>query len=427
MGARTEAKAMAAEVAAALGVDEVRLVPQSNGGSRAGFRVETAADTHAAFLRLDDGESGMSDTHFDLRREAQILRRVRELGILVPEVLATFDDPQATLMEFVPGSARVDPAEVDSIGAEYMGWIAAIHALDLSAEIGAGHSTTDEAVRADLTWWTCRAEDSSVIDRPLVRLAARLLAESCPATVGAPSLVHGDVGPGNFLVHEGRVSAVLDWELAHLGDPHEDLAWLWMRGAHTEFGDPRRRFTEYESAAGCTVDESLVEWHVAFVMFKTVIAIRQRLQRPGGGRLVLTQHVLLVTYEALLGSALAKLAGRPLTLLTEEPDPRVTPERRLAERLSELVVQQGKESTILLEQFELAGSMREWATDRFVDQLRKDLGLGVDELRHAIDTAPTNELAALVDVIARDADRWCWASPPAVRRVRRAQSIGLGS
>lgn len=419
--------AMAIEIAAALGVDEVRLVPQSSGGSRAGFRVETDHDSHAAFLRLDDGESGMSDTQFDLHREARILRRVRELGILVPEVFATFDDPQATLMEFVPGTARIEPESMDVVGAEYMGWIAAIHALEVSDELGAAHASRTDAVRADLQWWTSRAQEAHLSDRPLVRLAARLLADACPRADGAPRLVHGDVGPGNFLVHEGHVSSVLDWELAHLGDPHEDLAWLWMRGAHTEFGDPRRRFGEYESASGWTVDESLVEWHVAFVMFKTVIAIRQRLQRPGGGRLVLTQHVLLVTYEALLGSALARLVGRPRVLLTEEPVLRVTPDRRLAERLAELVGEGDRESAILLEHFELAGASHDWVAERLADQCRKDVGVAVDELRHTIDTASAAELVALVGVVAADADRRCWASPPAVRRVRRAQSIGLGA
>jgi len=49
-------------------------------------------------------------------------------------------------------------------------------------------------------------------------------------------MLHGDVGPGNFMVHEGKLSAVLDWELAHAGDVHEDLAWhVGARGVQHRF------------------------------------------------------------------------------------------------------------------------------------------------------------------------------------------------
>lgn len=434
--------AIAAAVADVLGVAEVRLVPHTAGGSRAAFRVETPTDERAAFLRLDDGESGMSDTRFDLRREAAILRRVGELGILVPRVLATFDEPQATLLEHVGGSSRVEPSEQDEVGADYLAWIAAIHGLDLadlqgtdlqltdlpSAEArGDALLTTTDVVRADLAWWSQRATAQALTERPLIRLAARLLSATVPTVDEHPRLVHGDVGPGNFLVHEGRVTAVLDWELAHLGDVHEDLAWLWMRGAHTDFGDPRRRIEQYEQAAGRTVDEARLDWHLAFVLFKTVTAIRARLQRPGGGRLVLAQQVHLVAYEALLGAVLARLIGASLPLLTEHPEVAVTPETRAVARLDELVGGGEREVVLLLEHLAAAAAQRDWAVRRFAEDLRAACGIALDELHGAIDAAEPHDLIALIGVVGRDADRACWALPPALRRVQRAQRIGLGT
>ena len=92
------------------------------------------------------------------------------------------------------------------------------------------YATMGEAVSDDLGWWTAYAGERGSLEEPLVRLAARVLAATLPATDERPSLVHGDVGAGNFMVDGGRVSAMIDWELAHVGDPHEDMAWLWMRG-----------------------------------------------------------------------------------------------------------------------------------------------------------------------------------------------------
>jgi len=64
-------------------------------------------------------------------------------------------------------------------------------------------------------------------DRPILALAVRWLEQNLPAPV-PPRLVHGDFRLGNLLVDDGRLSGVLDWELAHLGDPHEDIAFGCM-------------------------------------------------------------------------------------------------------------------------------------------------------------------------------------------------------
>ena len=73
----------------------------------------------------------------------------------------------------------------------------------------------------------------------------------------APALLWGDAGPHNLLVHEGRISALLDWELAHRGHPLEDLgAAQWAC-----FGvlDPDEILAGYESVAGA-VDRDALRW-----------------------------------------------------------------------------------------------------------------------------------------------------------------------
>lgn len=101
------------------------------------------------------------------------------------------------------------------------------------------------------------------VDSPVFELAFAWLAERLPSD--APTaLVHGDFRSGNFIVGPEGLRAVLDWELAHLGHPMEDIGWLctntWRFGAWQlpvgGFGT-REAFYEAYTAAGGTVDRAL--------------------------------------------------------------------------------------------------------------------------------------------------------------------------
>ncbi|MFC3713741.1 phosphotransferase family protein [Sphingoaurantiacus capsulatus] len=101
------------------------------------------------------------------------------------------------------------------------------------------------------------------VDSPVFDLAFAWLVERLPAD--APSaLIHGDFRSGNFLVGEGGLTAILDWELAQIGHPMEDIGWLstntWRFGEWQKpiggFGE-RDAFYEAYAAAGGRVDRSL--------------------------------------------------------------------------------------------------------------------------------------------------------------------------
>jgi aminoglycoside phosphotransferase (APT) family kinase protein len=102
---------------------------------------------------------------------------------------------------------------------------------------------------------------------PAFELALRWLREHQPISA-ATTIVHGDFRNGNLVVGPDGVRAVLDWELAHLGDPMEDLGWLcvkaWRFGVNDKrvggFGDEADLYTAYESAGGGTVDPTVVRW-----------------------------------------------------------------------------------------------------------------------------------------------------------------------
>jgi aminoglycoside phosphotransferase (APT) family kinase protein len=106
--------------------------------------------------------------------------------------------------------------------------------------------------------------------RPVFELAFQWLRRHCPGEPAGLGLVHGDFRNGNLVVDERGLVGVLDWELAHLGDPMEDLGWIcvnaWRFGAIDlpvgGFGTREDLFEGYESAGG-RVDAARVRyWEV---------------------------------------------------------------------------------------------------------------------------------------------------------------------
>ncbi len=104
--------------------------------------------------------------------------------------------------------------------------------------------------------------------RPVFDLALRWLRDNAPAPSDVVTLVHGDFRHGNLIIGPEGVRAVLDWELAHFGDPMEDLGWIcvnsWRFGEIDKpvggFGSREDLFAAYEAASNRPVD-------VARVMF----------------------------------------------------------------------------------------------------------------------------------------------------------------
>ena len=118
---------------------------------------------------------------------------------------------------------------------------------------------------------------------PAFELAFRWLRNQLPSAT-APTLVHGDYRVGNVVFGPEGVRAVLDWELAHIGDPAEDLGWLcvraWRFGSDDRpvggLGSRPELFEAYERAGGGAVDAERVRFWEVFGNLKwAVICITQ--------------------------------------------------------------------------------------------------------------------------------------------------------
>lgn len=101
---------------------------------------------------------------------------------------------------------------------------------------------------------------------PIFDIAFRWLEQNRPSA-STPTLVHGDFRLGNVLVDSNGLTAVLDWELAHIGDPMEDLGWLCVRawrfggeGSVAGLGSYDDLFDAYERVSGVRPEFSTVRW-----------------------------------------------------------------------------------------------------------------------------------------------------------------------
>jgi aminoglycoside phosphotransferase (APT) family kinase protein len=133
------------------------------------------------------------------------------------------------------------------------------------------------AVEADACWdrelsyWEGVLDEDQSEPLPIIRAAIRWLRAHPPAPAQKVGVVHGDYRTGNFLYDtEGAIHGVLDWEMAHLGDPLEDLGWslnpVWSFGAGLAGGLlPREEaIAIWERASGLWADPDALRWWELF-------------------------------------------------------------------------------------------------------------------------------------------------------------------
>src|SRR5207344_2728134 len=107
---------------------------------------------------------------------------------------------------------------------------------------------------------------------PVISLASSWLRAHVPDDGDWPLvLVQGDTGPGNFMFDAGHLTAITDWELAHWGDLHDDLAWLLVRDTLERFPELDARMAEYEQASGFTIDPARLRYFRVLAQFRATI------------------------------------------------------------------------------------------------------------------------------------------------------------
>lgn len=197
--------------------------------------------------------------------EAALIEAARAKGVTAPEVVAVLEEADGLgsgfVMRALPGTADPkvilgcdDPAGLLRQAARDL---ARIHRLR-QGDVPEGVPVMDYAgAIADLKAQFMEAGG----DRPIIALGLKWLEDNCPPEV-EPVLNHGDYRMGNLLVEGSRLTGVLDWELAHFGDRHEDLAFgcmaVWRFARYDRpalgLGSLQDYFAAYQDEAGVKID-----------------------------------------------------------------------------------------------------------------------------------------------------------------------------
>jgi aminoglycoside phosphotransferase (APT) family kinase protein len=216
-------------------------------------------------LRRAPSAEYMADRPFGHAEEAEMVAAAHAAGVRAPRVAAVLADGDGLGTGYVMArvEGEVNPATIlaappPSLLDDLARQLAQIHALP-STVIPAAIPVLDTA--AALAELRVRFADYGG-DRPVIALALHWCAANIPPPADPPVLVHGDFRMGNVLVDADGLAAVLDWELAHRGDCHEDLAygcmtvWRFARPDQPAFGlgSLAPYFAAYEAAGGRPVD-----------------------------------------------------------------------------------------------------------------------------------------------------------------------------
>ncbi len=314
---------------ATTGAEIARFERRPAGGSHQAFAVELRDERgrRSCFLRFNPARPKPWNP-YTLRREAEVYRALAGSGVPVAAVLAVHPELQAVLLETMPGSGAFaaigDRAVQQKLMDEFCDKLVRLHALDprTLALPGLGAvSTIRDHLLGEIEIWHGVYRQEAEPD-PLLTAAFTWLRANAPAGDEVPSLLQGDTGPGNFMHQDGRLTAIVDWEYAHLGDPAEDLAWVSARSAQEPPPDLPGFFREYQRRSGRSIAPARLRYHQLLVELRIgVLYARRRPGKPSGGE-VGNGLAFGYLHRKLLAETLARVVGVEVVPLTEpEPEP----------------------------------------------------------------------------------------------------------
>ncbi|MEZ5657149.1 MAG: phosphotransferase family protein [Burkholderiaceae bacterium] len=252
-----------------------RIERLSGGANMQSWRFHAGGQTYV--LRRLPSEAMIGSRTLGMAGEVQVIGAARQAGVPAPEVVVVLEAGDGLgagfVMRAIPGSAEptliLSVEEPGALMTEIAQALAATQRVDPASIPDVPLMVTADALgelRARFIQYGG--------NRPILALAVHWLETHLPAPV-PPRLVHGDFRLGNLMVHDGHLSGVLDWELAHLGDPVEDLAYACM--TVWRFSRPDRPalgltpivdwLAAYEAAGGGPVDRDRFRFWLVYRTF----------------------------------------------------------------------------------------------------------------------------------------------------------------
>ena len=223
-----------------------------------------------------------------------VLKAIEQTAVPVPRVYWYTDSPETLgapffVMEKVEGEAPLpwvpgggsafDDATRTALGEQFVAALARLHSFEwrgTPAERLDGARDVSQAAESQIEFWERYLRRHERRSYPILEWALLWLRANSPR---APriSVIHGDYRIGNFLVLNGRINAILDWELVHLGDPHQDLGWMCMRAFRgrsplmCHLIAREELYRRYQELSGITIDPRAVAFYEVFGTFTLAV------------------------------------------------------------------------------------------------------------------------------------------------------------
>jgi aminoglycoside phosphotransferase (APT) family kinase protein len=303
------------------------------GGTREGWfvDVESGDGVQHVFLRYSPVALPDNTGFHSLAVEAAVVRALSPTPVPVAGIIAVHPAREAVLMERIEGDtwfSRIkDPDKQVRVAQDFIRSLAAQHRLDLGdlgiSALGEVKTAREHATEriAHIRWRGTSADGA--ID-PLLDVTLDWLEANVPDYEGPVVLVQGDTGPGNFLHREGRVTAVLDWELCHFGDPMDDIAWLSLRTVQDTFTHLPDRLREYEELSGHRIDVDRV-WYYRVFAEATMTTLNPPHEDPSDGTATRDVGNVMI-YEQLHRRLWVEALNQAMKLELERPQIPTSPE-----------------------------------------------------------------------------------------------------
>lgn len=210
--------------------------------------------------------------------EAAVLRALEAHDIPVPHIYGEIPEARAVVMDWLPGApspcSGIAAQQVDAVMDDYVDALICAHGIDPAALGAAGlHIPAGpEGLALDyVETFVTRYREAKQRPEPLLEFAIGWLRRHPPAHRVTPRFVLGDTG--QFMYADGRITGLIDVELAHIGDVFHDLAGLRLRNVTEPMGDLGRVLRRYEHRSGVPLDRAAIEFHTAAFALCTPLGV----------------------------------------------------------------------------------------------------------------------------------------------------------
>ena len=300
----------------------------TEGGDETSRRLVARVDT-------DEDVDRPHDTRNDIETEFRTMEAAYEAGVPAPEPVLYADDESVLggaffLVEYLAGDAPItwDPRDrqrlhgawddpENTLPSQFVDATAAVHSVPPEAVPSLDQTDPADVVDRELDTYERIYRETALKQEPAVQEALRWFRANKP-TVPETTLVHGDFRTGNVLMTDDRLTGVLDWEFARVGDPLYDLGYASTRYFSGKLIEPTERpelasalverewfYDEYERRTGRTVDRDRVRYWQAFSAFTMMTrgvagAHRYRTGEADGVRSAWFQYIVPGHIEDLL-------------------------------------------------------------------------------------------------------------------------------